>query len=127
MISSKPLIVVIGMTYQREAARREEITNASSPDSQTPPQDNQVPALEPDVIGHEVSVVPPLMTNGEIREDFHNLAQAMTSQDNAFTSQYKAITVHANKELGPRIPPHAKSMASHLRDFTRINPPMFFG
>ncbi|TMW98660.1 hypothetical protein EJD97_003682 [Solanum chilense] len=30
-------------------------------------------------------------------------------------------------EVEPRVPQHGSTMASHLRDFTRINPPMFFG
>ena len=32
-----------------------------------------------------------------------------------------------NRKVGPRVPQHAKTMASRLRDFTIMSPPMFFG
>ena len=32
-----------------------------------------------------------------------------------------------NQEVGPRVPHHASTMASRLRDFTRMNPHVFYG
>ena len=74
-------MVVIGLNTRRTAASRfgEGVANAG-------PQDNQVPPLEEVAKGDKVSVVPPPMTDGDIREDFLNLDQAMTSKANAFTS-----------------------------------------
>ena len=50
----------------------------------------------------------------------------MTSQYNVVTSQVKSMTAQVNKKGGPRASQHA-IIASHLKDFTRINTPMFFG
>ena len=41
-------------------------------------QDNEVPPLEEVCMSDQVSVVAPPITDREIREDFLNLAQAMT-------------------------------------------------
>lgn len=32
-----------------------------------------------------------------------------------------------NRDVGTRVPQHATDVASHLREFTRMIPPMFFG
>ena len=77
-------------------------------------------------MGDEVPGVPPTMSNGEIRENFLNLAQAMISQENSVTSQVQSMTTQANREAGPLVAQHASAMGYHLRDFTRINPPIFF-
>lgn len=50
------------------------------------------------------------MTEGEIRSDFLSLSQSMTTQAQAVNTQVKAST-----------------LASRLRDFTRMNSHMFFG
>ena len=51
----------------------------------------------------------------------------MTSQANVVTSQVQAMTTQVNREIGPRVPQHASTMVSRLRDFTKMNPPMFYG
>ena len=61
------------------------------------------------------------MTDGEIGADFLTLAQAMTCQANAVTSQVQAKKTQVNREVGPRVPKHANTVASYLRDFTRMN------
>ena len=117
------------MTTRKAAAKKAEegIANAGAHENQAPPKVNQVPQLEKVAMGCEVPVIPPPMMDGEIRADFLNLSQAMTSQANDVTSQVQAITALVNREVGHRMPPHASTMASHLRDFTRMNRPMFFG
>ena len=37
------------------------------------------------------------------------------------------MTTQVNWEVGPRMVQHGSTTTSHLRDFTRINPLMFFG
>ena len=95
--------MVIGTNTIRAVAQRAEegIANVGDQDNQGPPQDNLVPPLEEVAMGYHVSVVPPLMTDGEIREAFLNLAQAMILQANAVTSQIQAMTAQANREVGP--------------------------
>ena len=58
---------------------------------------------------------------------FINLYQAMTTQDQAINSQDQAMAAQAKREFGPRLNQNASTIASRLRDFTRINPPKFFG
>lgn len=41
--------------------------------------------------------------------------------------QDQTITAQANREVVPREKQHASTIASCLRDFTRINPPKYFG
>ena len=90
-------------------------------------QDNQVPPLEEVSMGDQVPDVPPPMTDRDIRADFLTLTQAMTFQANAFNSQVQSMTAQVNRVVGPRVPQHANTMASHLRDFAKMNPPMFYG
>ena len=77
------------MNTRRSYIRRaeERIANAGAHDNQAPPQDNQVPPLEQVAMGDQVSVVPPPMTDVEIRASFLDFVQAMTSQANFITSQ----------------------------------------
>ncbi|XP_049357496.1 uncharacterized protein LOC125822156 [Solanum verrucosum] len=62
---------------------------------------------------NEVPVVPPAMTNEEITVDFLTLARAMTAQD--------------NRDVGPTVNANENMAASRLRDFVRMNPPIFLG
>ena len=58
-------------------------------------------------------MVPPKMTNGEVREALLALAQAMTT--------------HVNRGIEPRVNVVESTMTSILRDFVRMNPPIFLG
>ena len=70
--------------------------------------DNQVPSLEEVTMVDQVPVVPPLMTDGEIRAAFLTLTQSMTSQANVVTSQVQSMTAQMYREFGPRVPQNAK-------------------
>lgn len=50
----------------------------------------------------------------------------MTSQANVVASQVQAMITKVNGEVGLRVPHHATTMASHLREFTMMNYCMFF-
>ena len=63
--------------------------------------------------GNDVLVVPPKMTNGEIREALLTLA--------------RDLTTHVNMDVAPRVNVVENTMASRLRDFVRMNPPIFLG
>ncbi|XP_049345422.1 uncharacterized protein LOC125809933 [Solanum verrucosum] len=58
------------------------------------------------------------MTNEEVRPALLIMAQAVTTQAQAMTAQ-------ANKDVRPRVNANESSMASRLRDFSRMNPPEF--
>ncbi|XP_015084123.1 uncharacterized protein LOC107027476 [Solanum pennellii] len=73
-------------------------------------QDDQVPIVDGN---NKVSIIPPEMDNGEIREALLTLARAMTTQ--------------VNRDIGPRVNAMESTMTSRLRDFVRMNPPTFFG
>ena len=77
-------------------------------------------------MGDHVPDFPPLMTGGEIRVIFLNFAQAMTSQANSVISQVQAMMAQENRRVRPRVTHKANTMASRLRDFTIMSPPMFF-
>ena len=67
------------------------------------------------------------MTDGNIRATFLQMAQDITTQSQAITTQVQAMTPQANLEVVPPRNQHVISMASRLRDFTRMNPPTFYG
>lgn len=43
------------------------------------------------------------------------------------TTKAQAMTAQANREVGPFVNQNDSAMAPPLRDFTRINPRMFYG
>ena len=53
------------------------------------------------------------------------MCQAITTQSQAATTQAQAMTAQANWEVVPRGHQQVATMASPLRDFTRLNPPYF--
>ena len=69
------------------ATRRVEeyLANAGVPaqENQAPPQGNQVP------LQYQAPVIPPPMTDGEIRSENLSLAQAMTTQDQTLATEPK--------------------------------------
>ena len=58
-------------------------------------------------------MVPPDMTNGNIRESLVSLARTMT--------------IHVNMGVEPILNAMENTMTSRLRDFVRMNPPNFLG
>ena len=71
-------------------------------------QGDQVPIVEG---GNDVQVVPPELSNSDIREALLALARDITTQ--------------ANLNMVPRMNVVKSSMTSRLRDFVRMNPPIF--
>ena len=61
--------MVIDMYIQRE----EDMANVGANDNQGLPQDNQVPPLEKVAMSDQVPIVPPPMTDQNIRVGFINL------------------------------------------------------
>ena len=50
---------------------------------------------------------------------------AIFQMDQAITTQAQSIIAQANREVVSRENQHARTMASRLRDFTRMNPLIF--
>ncbi|TMX05330.1 hypothetical protein EJD97_024530 [Solanum chilense] len=67
------------------------------------------------------------MTEAEMRDILDQMAQAMTTQAQPATVQDQALTAQANRDVAPRLHQQVTTMASCLRDFTRMNPPTFYG
>ncbi|TMW99525.1 hypothetical protein EJD97_002398 [Solanum chilense] len=105
------------MNTRRNAERRfeEEITNAEAP-----PRDDQVPSLEEDANVDQAQVNPPPLMDSNIRSALIHLAQAATAQ----AQNMKALS---NQEIIPRPHQQVTTITSHLRDFTRMNHPTFYG
>ncbi|TMX04664.1 hypothetical protein EJD97_006085, partial [Solanum chilense] len=76
---------------------------------------NKVPRQAP-VVADQVSVNPARLTDGEVRNAFLQMAQSITTQD-------QAIIAQVAREGAPRENPLVGTMASRLRDFTKMNPP----
>ena len=55
------------------------------------------------------------------------MVQAMTTQAQAMTVQTQAMAAQDNQDIAPRLHQQVIVMASRLRDFSRINPPTFYG
>ena len=72
------------------------------------PQGNEVPVGGE---GNDVPVVPPDMTNGEIRETLLALARAMIT--------------NVNRSVEPRVNAIESTITPSLREFLRMNPHIF--
>ena len=55
------------------------------------------------------------------------MAQAITTEAQVVTTQAQAMASQANQVVVPRANRHVGTMASRLKDFTRMNPPTFYG
>lgn len=88
------------MTNRRAAAIRvdENIANARAPphDNQSPPQDNQVPFKEQALVGNQVLIIPPAMTDRDLRSAILSFYQTMTTQAHAVTTKWQAMIAQAN-------------------------------
>ena len=84
------------------------------------PHGEQVPPLEENANVNQAPANPPPMMEAEIRDILAQKAQGMTTQAQAMTAQ-------ANRDVAPRPHQQVTTMASYIRDFTRIYPPTFYG
>ena len=78
---------------------------------------NQGPPLAL-VAGIEMHVNPTGLTDGVVRTTLVEMAQAITLQAQAMTAQ-------AEQQRVPTENPPASTMANRLRDFMRMNPPIY--
>ena len=98
------------MNMRRNTGRR--VGEATAGGNQVPPQ---VP-----LVANQVQVNAAGLTDCEVRNALLQMAQAITTQD-------QAIMAQAVREGSPKENPHSRTMASRLRDFTRMNPPVYYG
>ncbi|TMX04808.1 hypothetical protein EJD97_004629, partial [Solanum chilense] len=70
--------------------------------------------------GVQVPVNPAALTVEEVRAAPVQISQAIIAQA-------QTITTQANREGAPRENPHAITMTRRLRDFTRMNLPVYLG
>ena len=59
-----------------------------------------------------------------MRSILTQMEQSMTTQAQAVTVQAQAMTAQANRDVAPKI--HDQPMDSQLKDFIRMNPPIFY-
>ena len=91
------------------------------------PRGNQVHPLEEVANDDKAPVIPPPLTDGDIRDAFLQMAQAITSQEQSVTTHAQAMTTQANRGFVPWANQHVGTKASCLRDFIGMNPPTFYG
>ena len=85
-----------------------------------PPHGEQVPPLDKDANMEQAPANPPPLKGGDISVALIQLAQVATIQA-------QAVTAQANQDVAPRPHQQVTTMASCLRDFTRMNCPTFYG
>ncbi|XP_015087034.1 uncharacterized protein LOC107030175 [Solanum pennellii] len=98
------------MNTRRNFARR--VQEAAAEENQAPPQ-----AL---VAVEHVPGNPDGLNDGEVRNAFLQMEQDITTRA-------QAITAQSAREGAPRENPHASTKAIRLRDFTGMNPPLYYG
>ena len=86
-----------------------------------------VPPLEEKVNDDQAPMNPLPLTDENIRVALFQMAQAITTQAQAASTQAQAMMAQANQEVVPRAHQQVTTMASRLRDFTRMNPHTFNG
>ena len=109
-VSNINLVVFQRMNTWRNKGRR--TGAAAARGNQNPPQ---APAE-----GVAMPVNPAGLTDAEVRASLAQMAHAITMQSLAMTAQ-------VNRQNVQRENPPVRSMADRLRDFTRMNPPIFIG
>ena len=62
-----------------------------------------------------------------MRDILAQMDQAMTTQAQAATVQAQAMMAQGNRDVSLRPHQQVTTMASRLRNFTRMNPPTFYG
>ena len=67
------------------------------------------------------------LTDENIRAALLQMSQDITTQAQATTTQAQAMMTQPNREVVPRANQQVATMISRLRDFTRMNPPNFYG
>ena len=65
-----------------------------------------------------MTINPTRLTDGEVSRTFVEMAQAITLQA-------LAMTAHVEQQGVPRENPPAITMSNRLRNFTRMNPPVY--
>ena len=75
----------------------------------------------------QAPVNPLPLTDKNIMVALLKMAQVITTQEQAATTQAQDMTTQTNREVVPRAYQQAATMASRLRDFTRMNPHTFYG
>ncbi|TMW98229.1 hypothetical protein EJD97_004331 [Solanum chilense] len=112
------------MTTRINAARRheEEVSNVGAPS-----HDEKVPPLDENANVDKAPANPTPMTEADMRSILAQMAQVMTTQAQAATVQAQPMTTQANRDVAPCPHQQVTSIASRLMEFTRMNPPTFYG
>ena len=124
LLAFNPLWRSLAMNTGRTTARRldEDISNVG-----VPPQGNQVSPLKEVANDDQEMANPPSLTDGDIRDAFLQMAQAITTQAQAVITQAQAMMTQANREVVSRGNSYVCTMTSRLRNFTYMNPPTLYG
>ena len=99
------------MNTRRTPIRRVEekvVNDVVPPRGDQVPQGDQVPIVNQK---NEAPVAPPDMSNEEVRVPLLTLSRATMTQ--------------ANRDVGPKVNAIESNMTSRLREFVRMNPPIF--
>ena len=92
-----------------------------------PSHDEQVPPLDENATVNKAPANPPPTMEAHMRSILSQMVQVMTTQAQATKVQAQAMTTQANRDVAPCPHQQVTSIASHLREFTRMNPPTFYG
>lgn len=62
-----------------------------------------------------------------MKDEFVQMDKGITTQELSITTQAQSMKTKDNREFVPRAKEHVGTIASHLRDFKRMNSPTFHG
>ena len=100
----------------------EEVANVGAP-----PHVDQVPPLEENFNVDQAPANPQPMTEADMRDIISQMEKSITTQVQAVKVKVQAITTQANRKIAPYPHQQVTTMASCLRDITRMNPPSLYG
>ena len=92
-----------------------------------PSHDEQVPPLDENATVNKTPANPPPTMEAHMRSILSQMVQVMTTQAQAATVQAQAMKTQVNLDIALRPRQQVTTMASHLRDFSRMNHPTFYG
>ena len=117
LLESYPFLAYIGDEHKKDNREKSRWKIENARDI---PQGNQNAPEVQAAANDQVPVNPPAMIDFKVRSALSQMAKDITTQDQDTTAQ-------DNREFAPWEDQHVSTAPSCLREFTRMDPPKYFG